>query len=324
MHARNLAQHKSVDQVLLVGRDSDRLKIASAKVADQLATDAEKAKLSSTLDLDAAIVESDGVLIASSSASHPELVRKCIAHSRTTLVEKPLALELNELESLANEIEKSGTEVMVAFHRKYDPHFQALRQKVASGEVGTVRLVRSTALDHNGLNLDYIGSSGGVWRDMLIHDFDLIPWVLGEKVISVQAFGAVLDEPTYAKFGDADTAVAVLEFESGAIATVAGTRRNGAGQDVRLEIYGTKNTFSVGFDSHAPVTSIESDGFHPQGIYEDFMDRFEPTFKAEVDHFIKLIKGQAQNLTSARDGLTSLRIAIAAEESRKSRMPVLL
>jgi myo-inositol 2-dehydrogenase/D-chiro-inositol 1-dehydrogenase len=336
MHARNLAQHPEVDEVTLVGRDSSRLQGANEKVLRSLSPNAPVefkgehfqsgpiAEIRSTTDLNLALRESDGVVIASTTATHPELVRRCIELTRPTLVEKPLALDITELRRLADEIERSGTEVMVAFHRKYDTSFQALRDKISSGKAGTVRIVHATSHDHEPLSLDYIPASGGVWRDLMIHDFDLIPWLIGERAVLVQAFASVLDEPSYAKYGDADTAVAILEFESGAIATVSGTRRNGAGHDVRLEVYGTLDTFSVGFDSRAPITSVEKDGFHPTEKYQDFMDRFEPAFRAEVGYFVRLIRGEVPNLTPARDGIDSLQIALAAEDSWKSGKSVSL
>jgi myo-inositol 2-dehydrogenase/D-chiro-inositol 1-dehydrogenase len=334
MHARNLAQNTAVEQVILVGRDGKRLRQslaavtaaihpqAPADLASKLRVDGPIAELDATTDLDEVLRRIDGIVVATTTASHLELVRKAIEMGVPVLVEKPLSLDYDELLAFISESEGLSAPVMVGFHRRYDPGYQKLRQHVLDGDAGRVRVVRATDHDHNPLSLGYIAASGGIWRDLLIHDFDVIPWVLSDRVVQVQAVGSVLDEAEYATRGDADTAVALLTLASGALATVSGMRRNGAGQDTRLEVYGTKNTFAAGLDTFTPVTSTEPGVPAPKAAYEDFIDRFEPAFRSEIDQFARLIKGEVENLTPPRQGLSSLRIALAADESRRSGLPV--
>ncbi len=199
----------------------------------------------------------DGVVVATSTSTHPAFALQIARAGLPSLVEKPLALDPGQLTALADELDDIGTEVMVAFHRRYDPGHQLLRQRILDGDAGTVRAVTATGHDHFALSPDYVPGSGGIWLDMLIHDFDTIPWVTGQRVRSVWATGSVLDAPVHAEYGDVDSAVAVLVLESGAAATVSGLRRNGAGQDARLEVFGTLNSFGAGIDARTPMTSTE-------------------------------------------------------------------
>lgn len=334
MHARNMAQNPSVEQVILVGRDPKRVEAArikveqavapgaSAELAGEFPGNAPVAELGVTTRLDEALHSIDGLVIATTTASHPALVLHAVHVGVPVLVEKPLALDLSELSDLADELDAFNTPVMVAFHRRYDAGYQRLRDRLLAGDAGTIRLVRSTGHDHYPLSLDYIPASGGIFRDLMVHDFDIIPWVTGQRVVRVQALGSVLDEPTYDEYGDADTAVVVLTFESGAFATISGIRRNGAGHDVRLEAYGTDGTFSAGLDDRTPVTSTEPGVPAPTSIYDDFVNRFEPAFRNEVAHFLNMIEGSAPNLTPPRGGLVATKIALAAEESRRTGQPV--
>ncbi len=327
MHARNLAQTAGVDEVVLMGRDPARLEVAVKEVMTALQPDAPS-KLAgdlaprgpvATVTAGAGLTEElpvlAGVVVATSTSTHPAFALEIARAGVPSLVEKPLALDPDQLTALADELDDIGTEVMVAFHRRYDPGHQRLRQRVLDGDAGTLRAVTATGHDHPALSPAYIPTSGGIWLDMLIHEFDTIPWVTGERVRSVWATGTVLDAPVHAEHGDVDTALAVLVLESGAAATVSGVRRNGAGQDVRLEVFGSLGSFGAGLDSRTPMTSTEPSVDPPAPPYEEFIDRFERAFRAEADAFVRLASGAGENLTPPRDGLVAIRIAQAAAES---------
>lgn len=320
MHALNAATHPRVSRVSLSARKEERLNAAldelKAGVTDPSVT------LDATTDLAGLLPRLDGVVIATSTPSHPPLVRQAVAAGVPVLVEKPLALELDELKELSAELEAQDVPVMVAFQRRYDTAYQKARELIAAGEIGKVRHARASGHDRLQIPLDYIPDSGGMWRDMVIHDFDIIPWVLGEEVVEVYATGAVIEEPTYAEHCDLDTAVAVLTFASGAIATISGIRHNEAGQDVRLEVFGTKNTIGVGQDEKLPVTSLEPGIAAPTAQHADFMARFEQAFRNEMDHFIGVVTGEATNLTPPSAGISSLKLALAAAESVQNGRPV--
>lgn len=341
MHARNLAQNLEVDEVVLVGRSESRLAAAQATIDDASAADApvelagehregsHAAAILVSTSIEQSLAGADAVVIASSTASHPELVRQSVAAGKPVLVEKPIALEPEQLVALAAELQGSAVPVMVGFHRRYDAAYTALRDRIARGDLGTVMLARAISHDRQAPAPGYIPTSGGIWRDLMIHDFDILPWVLNDRVVSVHAVGSVLTDteltgPVYAGSGDADAATAVLTLESGATAVVTGTRANGAGQDVRLEVFGSRNTLAVGLEERTPVTSVEPGVLAPARYYDDFIDRFERAFRAEAAHFLKVVRGESENLTPPEAGLASLQIALACAESRQTGITVRL
>jgi len=335
MHARNFAQTDAVEEVLLIGRDPDRTAAALADVrasvqpgapavlAGHHAPASGAAPLrATTTELATALREVDAVVLATSTATHPELTLLAARAGVPTLVEKPLALDPAQLRTLSDDIGKTGTDVAVAFHRRYDPAHQRLREHVRNGDVGTVRLMRAAGHDHLPPPADYIATSGGIWRDMLVHDFDSIPWIAGERVVRVVSTGSVLEDPRYADYDDVDTCAVILTLESGAIATVTGSRHNGAGQDVRLEVCGTENCYAVGIDDATALTSTEPGVAAPARAYEEFVDRFEIAFRAEAAHFVRMASGNAPNLTPPRAGLHAVEVAVAATTSARTGLPV--
>jgi myo-inositol 2-dehydrogenase/D-chiro-inositol 1-dehydrogenase len=335
MHARNLAQNPNVGRITLLGRDGGRLAEAADRLKQAISPDAPKEIAGehaprssdvivawSTSSIDSFASDIDGLVIASPTSTHPELTRQAARAGLPVLVEKPLSLNVDELTALSDELDGYGTPVMVAFHRRYDPAHQILRDHILGGDTGPLRVVRATGHDHFPLSTDYIPKSGGMWLDMLIHDFDAVPWVTGERVVRVQAAGSVIDDPVYGEYGDTDTAAAILTLESGALTLVSGMRRNGAGQDVRLEVFGSNNTYSVGLEPRMPVTSTEPGVSGPARPYDQFIDRFEVAFRSEISHFIRVIDGDDANLTPPRSGIHAVEIAEAAMLSRLSGAPV--
>jgi myo-inositol 2-dehydrogenase/D-chiro-inositol 1-dehydrogenase len=222
MHARNLAQTTGVDEVVLMGRNQARLSVsvehvcaaiqpdAPSVLAGNLASRGRAATVTAGVGLAEELAALDGVVVASSTNTHPAFALQIARAGVPSLVEKPLALDPEQLTALADQLDDIGTEVMVAFHRRYDPGHRLLRQRILAGDAGTVRAVTATEHDHLALPPEYVPTSGGIWLDMLIHDFDTIPWVTGQRVRSVWATGSVLDAPVHADYGDVDSALAVL------------------------------------------------------------------------------------------------------------------
>ncbi|MGP9537968.1 Gfo/Idh/MocA family protein [Brachybacterium sp. AOP43-C2-M15] len=327
MHARNLARAAGVDEVVLIGRDAERLagverQLAASREEDEAADDRWAPVTSTLAPLEEALTGLDGVLVATATSTHEEIARTVARAGVPLLIEKPLSLASGALEELSTELEATGTPIMVAFHRRYDPGYQELRRRVEAGDVGTLRHVHAVDNDHYALPLDYIPQSHGMFLDLMIHDFDIIPWVVGEEVVEVTAIGSVLDEPVYAEHQDADTSVVSLRFASGAVGSVAALRRSGAGQDVRLEITGTDGAYGAGYGRRTPITSTEPGEPGPSDVYDTFSDRFVPAFEAEVDHFVAMVRGEAESLTPPRAGLHATAIAEAAGDSFRTGRPV--
>ncbi|MEZ3161167.1 Gfo/Idh/MocA family oxidoreductase [Microbacterium sp. BWT-B31] len=329
MHARNVAQAEGVSEVVLIGRDAAKTERAAGLVRASISPGAPAelagefapvgatpaAVRATTSGFEEALGSLDGIVVATSTETHPEFAVSAARAGVPALVEKPLALDLPTLEDTCRRLEETGSPVMIAFHRRYDPAHRALRHHIERGDAGTVRIVSGTDHDRLPLDVDYIPRSGGIWRDLLIHDFDIIPWVTGQRIVAVTAQGSVLDAAAHAEHGDVDTAAAILHLESGAIATVTGTRRNDAGQDVRLEVFGSRGTFGAGLSERTPVTSTEPGASAPPSPYQQFIDRFEPAFRREIEAFVALAVGTGGNDSPPRAGVDALRIALAAARS---------
>lgn len=329
MHARNIAQAPGVGTVVLIGRDLAKVNAAAAELAAALAPGAPAelaGDLAPTLSALPDVVTRltgdgdwtaglDGVVIATSTGTHPDLAREAAAAGVPQLLEKPIGLDLASTAELAASIEAPGSPVMVAFHRRYDEAYQELRRRVQAGELGTIRQVTAVDHDHYHLTPDYLPTSGGIWRDLVIHDFDIIPWILGEEPVSVYASGAVLDRADYGEHGDLDTATAVVTFASGIQAVIAAGRRIGTGQHVDAIVYGSEASAAAGYDAKTPISSTEPGGPVPATTHDEFVNRFEPAFRREVAHFLRLVRGEVESLTPPSAGITASKLALAAEES---------
>lgn len=320
LHARNAAGHDDVTEVVLVGRSAERLAAAGQDVRAGLAARGG-ADLSVTTDLDAALAAVDVCVVATSTPSHAALTRRVAGAGLPVLVEKPLTLDLTELGDLVDEL--GDRPVMVGYQRRYDPGYQELRRQVRAGRLGTVRAAHATSHDHYPAAPSYLPASGGIWRDLVVHDLDLLPWVLDDRVVRLQASGAVLDDPVYAAHDDVDTALVQLTFASGALGTISALRGNGAGHDVRLEVFGSSDSRGAGIGPATPVTATDPGLPSPRGVPEDFAARFAAAFRSELDHLLRLAGGEpSANLTPPAAGLTAQRLAEAAHRSWRTGRPV--
>jgi myo-inositol 2-dehydrogenase/D-chiro-inositol 1-dehydrogenase len=313
MHARNAAA--VADEVVVYDAMPGR-------VAAVLEEAAGRAAVRSCAGVAALVGAVDAVVVATPTPTHAELTLAAVRAGVPVLCEKPLAMELGGLRTLLEDLRPYDVPVMVGFQRRYDPAYAELRRRVAAGEAGRVHVVRSTSHDRVPPDPAFVPTSGGVWRDLLIHDFDAVAWIAGERVVEVYAAGSVLVDGVYAAYGDADTATATLRFESGALGVVTGTRRNGQGYDCRLEVFGADATLATGVDGFTPVVSLEPGAPPPDGAHDGFMGRFAGAYRSEMVHFAALARGEADNLTPPVAGLHALEIALACERSMAHGGPV--
>jgi myo-inositol 2-dehydrogenase/D-chiro-inositol 1-dehydrogenase len=309
MHAANLAALPQVSEVLLYDPVPGRAQtVATASGARAVA------------DLGTLLRESDGVVIATPTTSHPAMVRECLAAGTPALCEKPIAASLPEMAELVVEIEASGVPVVVGFQRRFDPAMVELRRRIVSGELGAVYQVRATGFDAQPPDFGYLPTSGGIFRDLLIHDLDAVPWLVGEPVVEVYAAGAVLVDPAFAAADDVDNAVVVLRFASGVPAVLSAGRHDPLGYDHRVEVLGARDSVVVGLDEKTPLRVLG--GEWPAAPYSGFPERFQVAYQNEMHVFTGVVGGDAENPSPARDSLVSLRLAEACEQSRRSGQPV--
>ncbi|SDF59884.1 myo-inositol 2-dehydrogenase / D-chiro-inositol 1-dehydrogenase [Lentzea fradiae] len=313
MHATNLAGLDRVDEVLLFDPVPGRAAQASAGLPGTKAVD----------DLDVLLGSVDGVLLATPTDTHPQMLRAAIGRGVPTLCEKPIASDVDEMAALVADVEKSGVEVLVGFQRRFDPAIHELNRRIRAGEVGDIYLVRAIGNDANPPDFSYLPGSGGIFRDLLIHDLDCVPWLVGEPVVEVYASGSVLVHQAFADADDVDNAVVVLKFAGGAHATLAGGRHDPVGYDHRIEVLGSKDSLAAGVDPRTPLTSLEPGG-HVAGedAYPGFPERFHRAYVNEMNLFTQVIRGEVANPSPARESLISLRLAVACERSRRSGKPV--
>lgn len=314
MHAANLASLEQVDEVVLFDPLPGRAPGAAATLGPGVrAVDS----------LDDLLSSSDGVLLATPTDTHPAMLRQCLLARVPVLCEKPIAADLPTMTALVEEVEASGVEVLVGFQRRFDPAVVELHRRIRSGELGRVYLVRATANDANPPDPGYLPTSGGIFRDLLIHDLDAVPWLVGEPVVEVFASGSVLVDEAFAAADDVDNAVVVLRFAGGAHAVLVGGRHDPLGYDHRIEVLGSRDSLAVGVDPRTPLTSLEPDGPRvAPDAYPGFAERFRRAYLNEMSVFVDVIAGRADNPSPARDSLVSLQLAEACERSRRTGAPV--
>jgi myo-inositol 2-dehydrogenase/D-chiro-inositol 1-dehydrogenase len=224
---------------------------------------------------------------------------------------------------LVEYIEASGVAVQVGFQRRFDPAYREARRLVASGEIGTVYLVRLIAHDHEPPPDGYIPISGGLFRDSSIHDFDALRWLTGQEVEEVYATGSVRGFPIFDRYDDVDTAAAVLRLADGSLGVLSQTRHDPLGYDVRMEIVGSRDAVTVGLGQRTPLRSLEPDAPDLAGpAWQTFIARFEDAYREELLAFVGVASGEAVSPCTARDALEAMRISVAAGRSRAEGRPV--
>ena len=265
----------------------------------------------------------DGLVIAAATDAHAALILGSVAAGIPVFCEKPVAPDAAGTRAVLDKVRSSPVPVQIGFQRRYDAGFAAARAAVSSGELGWVHTLRAGTLDPAPPTPEYLATSGGLFRDCSVHDFDAIRWVTGQDVTEVYALGANRGAAFFRDVGDVDTAAALLTLTDGSMAHVAATRYNAAGYDVRLEVLGSRQSISVGLDDRLPLRSAEPGVSFPGGPpYPMFMDRFHAAYVAELADFAAIVVGDAQPSCTVADALEAFLVAEACELSRAEHRPV--
>lgn len=264
----------------------------------------------------------DALVVATPTASHLPLVRRAAAAGIPVFCEKPVALELEPLEDAIREIDETGAFVQVGFQRRFDTGYLAVRDAVLAGAAGTLLVLRAATHDPAPPPEDYVAGSGGIFRDLHIHDFDAIRFVTGREIAEAYADGSVRETGWFERHGDVDAAVATLRLDDGTLAVVTGTRRDPLGYDVRLEVFGTGDSLVAGVDDRSPYRSVEAGATPQRRGYESFLDRFGAAYRAELAAFVEAVAAGASSPCTLADARAALRVALAADRSRAERRPV--
>ncbi|MFE0329732.1 Gfo/Idh/MocA family oxidoreductase [Streptomyces sp. NPDC058960] len=314
-HAASLSRHHEVGSLIITDVDTVRAR----RLADRLgSTAAPGVDEIFTWGVDA-------VVITAATAAHAELIGRAARSGLPVFCEKPIAVDLAGTLAALAEVDAAGTVLQMGFQRRFDAGYTAAREALRSGRLGRLHTVRALTADQAPPPAAYLPVSGDIFRDCLIHDFDILRWVTGREVAEVYATGSDAGGAMYREANDVDTAAVVLTLADGTLATATATRTNGAGYDVRMELAGELDTIAVGLDDRTPIASTEPAG--PPAAdkpWTGFLERFAPAYEAEIAAFVEVVRGERANPCDGGEALQALRIAEACELSRRERRPVKL
>ncbi|MBV9002098.1 MAG: inositol 2-dehydrogenase [Solirubrobacterales bacterium] len=264
----------------------------------------------------------DAVAICSSSDTHVDLLVAAAEAGKAVFCEKPVSLDLGELDRALGAIDAAGVPFQIGFNRRFDPAHASVREAVASGIVGDPHLVRISSRDPAPPPLDYVKSSGGLFLDMMIHDFDMARFVTGSEVVEVFARGAVRVEPSFARLGDVDTAVVTLVHADGCLTAIDNSRRAAYGYDQRVEVFGSEGV-AVSDNPRAHTGAVvTADGERRPPNPYFFLERYLPSYVREWQAFVDAVKSGTTPPVSTADARAPLVIGLAAQRSLRERRPV--
>ena len=257
----------------------------------------------------------EGVLIAAPTDLHADLIERAADAGKAIFCEKPLDLDLSRAQQGVAAAARRGVPLMIGFNRRFDPSFRRLREEIDAGRIGGVELVQITSRDPAPPPLAYIQRSGGLFRDMMIHDLDMARFLVGEPIVEVSATGSALVDEAIGDAGDVDTAVAILRSSSGRLCVISNSRRAVYGYDQRIEVHGSAGMLSAGNPVATTVTRADNSGFATDPLSDFFMERYADAYRLEMAAFCAVVRGGNVPYPNGGDGLAALVIADAASES---------
>ncbi len=307
-HARSMAEYRDAALVAV----ADPVEAAAASVARSTgarATSAEEVLADSAIE---------AVLIAAPTDLHAELIERAAEAGKAIFCEKPIDLDLSRAQRSVAVAERCGVPLMIGFNRRFDPSYGRLREEIDRGRIGTVELVQITSRDPAPPPMEYVRRSGGLFRDMMIHDLDMARFLVGEPIVEVTATGSAIIDKAIGEAGDVDTAVAVLRSASGRLCVISNSRRAVYGYDQRIEVHGSEGMVSAGNPVATTVTRADRSGFATDPLNDFFMDRYAEAYRREIAAFCAVVRGGDALYPDGRDGLAALTLADAAAESLAS------
>lgn len=314
MHAANIVANPNAELVTVYDVNAAAAQAAGARFGCKVAPSVE-----------AALAEKgvDAVLIASSTNTHVDLITASAKAGKAILCEKPIDLDIARVEQCRKDIALTGVPVQIGFNRRYDPSHRAVREAVRKGEIGALELLVISSRDPGLAPVEYLKVSGGIFRDMMIHDFDLARFILGEEPTEVYAAGSVKVDPEVGNLGDVDTAMVTLKTGSGALVHINNSRRSVYGYDQRIEAFGSKGMVQSDNVRANTLTryTAEATGVK-QPLLHFFIERYTQAYLDELNEFIEVVAKKQKPSVDFEDGRKALILADAATKSLKSGKPV--
>ena len=306
VHARSISEHPEAELALVVDPIEAAASTLGGKYGVRWSLDPEDAFGDPSID---------AVVIGTPTNTHIDMLGRAVASDKKILLEKPIDLDLARVDAAWAKIAAKAPFVMLGFNRRFDPSFREVHERVAQGEIGTVRALRITSRDPQPPPAAYLGISGGMFRDMTIHDFDMARFQLGD-IVEVQAMGSDNGLDAFRDAKDHAQAIIVMRAASGALATIVNSRSCAYGYDQRLEAYGDLGSLEAGNWTATTVRSASATQTEAAGpILNFFLERYTPAFKAEFDEFVQAIKADRAPAVGFADGRAALALAEAANES---------
>src|ERR1700744_5522537 len=304
--------------------DSEVIYVADADPAAGAALAKETGAKVAEIDALLASKDVDAVAICSPTDPHADLIERPARAKKAIFCEKPIHLDVDRVRACLEVVKQSGATLMVGFNRRFDPNFSALRKRVAEGAIGALEIVSIISRNPGPPPISYIERSGGLFRDMMIHDFDMARFVLGEEPVAVSAFGSSLVDPAIGKAGDVDTAVVILQTKSGKVCEISNSRRTTYGYDQRIEAHGSKGMLAVTNIRESTIEPSGAPGHAADKALDFFLERYDAAYRLELDAFVKAVKSGGEPSPSGEDGLQALLLADAAYQSWKTGQTVRL
>jgi myo-inositol 2-dehydrogenase/D-chiro-inositol 1-dehydrogenase len=274
------------------------------------------------VDLDAVLGDASisGVIIASATNAHLDQALSVAAAGKAIFCEKPLDLDLARARKAGSQL--SGATLLVGFNRRFDPHFSALKTRIESLAIGKLESLNIVSHDPAPPPISYIRVSGGLFKDMAIHDFDMARWLLGEEPTEVFASASCLVDTAIEEAGDVDTARTLLRTESGRLCVISNTRRSGYGYDQRIEAFCSAGTVRADNVLMSTVSTCTEHGSASDALQNFFLERYAEAYRREMRHFVDILRDEETPAVGYRDGVASLILAEAAALSVKRNAPV--
>ena len=266
----------------------------------------------------------DAVAICTPTDTHSDLIEAAVKAGKAVFCEKPVDLSSQRIASCLATVKASGKPLMIGFNRRFDPNFAEAARRIRGGDIGAVELVTILSRDPSPPPVSYVERSGGLFRDMMIHDLDMARFLLGEEPVEVHAVGSALVDKAIGQAGDVDTAAVLLKTASGKIAQISNSRRATYGYDQRFEVHGALGMIRA---QNVPLTTVEfadANGFRSDPVLPFFLERYAAAYRAELDHFLDCMESGKAPSPSGEDGLKAQLLADAATESARTGQTVRL
>lgn len=312
VHARAIAEDRRAKLVSVVD--------AVAQAAHAIARDGNCAV--STIDAVEADPEIDGVIICTPTNTHADLIERFARAGKAIFCEKPIDLDVDRARTCLETAHAQNAQVMLGFNRRFDPHFRAVRRAIDEGKIGKVEMATIVSRDPGPPPAVYIKTSGGIFRDMTIHDFDMARFLLGEEIATVMASAAVLVDPEIGELGDYDSASIILTTMTGRQCVISNSRRATYGYDQRIEVHGSLGSVSAENQRPVSIELANSDGYTRPPLHDFFMTRYTAAYAAEISAFIDSLETGTAPSPSIEDGLAALVLADAALRSVKEKKAI--